>query len=352
MMNCNHLTTVRTLAERRREAAVPELADRTRADDVVSFGENLRKAREARNITLQEIAATTKIGTRALQAMESDRFDELPGGIFNKGFVRAYARCVGLDEEKTVAAYLEAAKATLPETDMETLASQVSTARASAQDPWWSLNAATFVGILAVIVALGLAALWLKEHRREARDLASQSRAVSAMAPPSVPPQTAVTASDPNTSVGGVANTGTNGTMNAAPGTASTSIQTTSTAIPAASGNPPQNAKQDTSRAAGALSQPSAAVKASKAPVEISVSASARAWISVRSDGKPVETLTLDPDKPEMRTRSYSAKEKLTLIAGNPAGLTVTYNGKPTGNLGPAGQRATITFTPQGIDKQ
>jgi cytoskeleton protein RodZ len=319
---------------------------------VVSFGENLRKAREARNITLQEIAATTKIGTRALQAMENDRFDELPGGIFNKGFVRAYARCVGLDEEKTVAAYLEAAKATLPETDMEALASQVSTARASGQDPWWSLNAATFVGILAVIVALGLAALWFKEHRREARDLATQSRAVSAMAPASVPPQTAVTASDPNVSVGGIANTGTNGTVNTAPGAASTSIQTTSNAIPAAAGNPAQNAKQGTNQAAGVLSQPSAAVKASTAPVEISVSATSRAWISVRSDGKAVETLTLDPDKPEMRTRSYSAKEKLTLIAGNPAGLTVTYNGKPARNLGRAGERATITFTPLGIEKQ
>jgi cytoskeletal protein RodZ len=322
---------------------------------VVSFGQNLRKAREARNITLQEIAATTKIGTRALQAMENDRFDELPGGIFNKGFVRAYARCVGLDEEKTVAAYLEAAKATLPETDMEALASQVSTARASTRDPWWSLNAATFVGILAVIVAFGLAALWLKEHRREARDLAAQSRTATAVAPASVPPQTSVTASDPNASLGGIANTGTNGTINAA-GTASTSIQPTSSAIPSATESLPQNANPGKNQAgtpvAGALGQSSAAVKESTAPVEISVSATSRAWISVRSDGKPVETLTLDPEKPEMRTRSYSAKEKLTLIAGNPAGLTVIYNGKPAGTLGTAGQRATITFTPQGIDKQ
>jgi hypothetical protein len=86
--------------------------------------------------------------------------------------------------------------------------------------------------------------------------------------------------------------------------------------------------------------------------VEISISATARAWISVRSDGKAVETLTLDPEKPETRTRSYKANEKLTLVVGNPAGLDVTYNGKPAGTLGTVGHRATIIFTPQGMEKQ
>ena len=47
-----------------------------------------------------------------------------------------------------------------------------------------------------------------------------------------------------------------------------------------------------------------------------------------------METLTLDPEKPEARTRSYKAKEKLMLVVGNPAGLSVTYNGKPAGTLG------------------
>jgi hypothetical protein len=88
------------------------------------------------------------------------------------------------------------------------------------------------------------------------------------------------------------------------------------------------------------------------APVEISISATKRAWISVKSDGKTVESVTLDPDKPELRSRSYKAKEKLMVVVGNPAGLTVTYNGKPTGSLGPEGQRETITFTPLGIEKQ
>ena len=61
-----------------------------------------------RGITLEEIAEATKIGTRSLRALEEQDFDKLPGGIFNKGFVRAYARYLGLDEEQAVADYLAA----------------------------------------------------------------------------------------------------------------------------------------------------------------------------------------------------------------------------------------------------
>ena len=76
---------------------------------VKSFGERLRREREMRGVSLDEIAHTTKIGTRLLKALEDEQFELLPGGIFNKGFVRAYAKYLGIDEEQAVAAYLEAA---------------------------------------------------------------------------------------------------------------------------------------------------------------------------------------------------------------------------------------------------
>jgi cytoskeletal protein RodZ len=73
-----------------------------------AFGEKLRKQREQRNIALDAISNTTKISTRMLRALEDEHFDQLPGGVFNKGFVRAYARQVGLDEEEAVSDYLAA----------------------------------------------------------------------------------------------------------------------------------------------------------------------------------------------------------------------------------------------------
>jgi len=75
---------------------------------VGAFGEKLRKQREQRGIALDAISNTTKISTRMLRAIEEEHFDQLPGGVFNKGFVRAYARQVGLNEEEAVTDYLTA----------------------------------------------------------------------------------------------------------------------------------------------------------------------------------------------------------------------------------------------------
>jgi cytoskeletal protein RodZ len=71
-----------------------------------SFGESLRRERELRGVTLEEISLATRISTRFLKAIEEERWNELPGGVFNRGFVRAMARYIGLDEENTVAEYV------------------------------------------------------------------------------------------------------------------------------------------------------------------------------------------------------------------------------------------------------
>ena len=72
------------------------------------FGEGLRSAREQRGIALDDIAVATRVSVRHLSALESDRFRELPGGIFNRGIVRSYARYVGLDEDATVSSFTDA----------------------------------------------------------------------------------------------------------------------------------------------------------------------------------------------------------------------------------------------------
>ncbi len=71
-----------------------------------SFGEELRRERELRQITLREISEATKISLRYLDALERNDFRHLPGGVFNKGFVRAYAQFIGVDPEAMVNAYL------------------------------------------------------------------------------------------------------------------------------------------------------------------------------------------------------------------------------------------------------
>ena len=73
-----------------------------------SFGENLRREREVRGVSLREIAEGTKISVRFLQALEEDRLDVLPGGLFPRAFVRQYALFLGLDPEKVVTDFVAA----------------------------------------------------------------------------------------------------------------------------------------------------------------------------------------------------------------------------------------------------
>jgi transcriptional regulator with XRE-family HTH domain len=73
---------------------------------MASFGENLRRERELRGVSLREIADATKISVRFLQALENDRLDQLPGGLFPRAFLRQYADHVGLDAERLVADFV------------------------------------------------------------------------------------------------------------------------------------------------------------------------------------------------------------------------------------------------------
>ncbi|MDH3628569.1 MAG: helix-turn-helix domain-containing protein [Acidobacteriota bacterium] len=71
-----------------------------------SFGEELRRERELRQISLREVAEATKISLRHLEALERNEFRQLPGGVFNRGFVRAYAEFIGVSADDMVNAYL------------------------------------------------------------------------------------------------------------------------------------------------------------------------------------------------------------------------------------------------------
>jgi len=70
-----------------------------------SIGEKLRLAREARGIALRDISEQTRISIRYLEAIETDDYRRLPGGIFNRSFIRAYAKFIGYDEHQALEDY-------------------------------------------------------------------------------------------------------------------------------------------------------------------------------------------------------------------------------------------------------
>jgi cytoskeletal protein RodZ len=75
-----------------------------------SFGEELRLAREAQGITLRHISDQTRISIRYLEAIESNDYKRLPGGIFNRSFIKAYAKQIGFDEKEAMEGYLRTAR--------------------------------------------------------------------------------------------------------------------------------------------------------------------------------------------------------------------------------------------------
>ena len=72
-----------------------------------SFGRRLRSERERRRITLELIAANTKIGVSLLKGLERDDFSRWPSGLFRRSFMRSYAEAIGLDAEETVREFVE-----------------------------------------------------------------------------------------------------------------------------------------------------------------------------------------------------------------------------------------------------
>src|SRR5690349_24164715 len=70
-----------------------------------TFGERLKRERELREVSLEEVAKATRISARFLHALENEDWPKLPGGVFGRGFVRTIARYLGLGEESLLAEY-------------------------------------------------------------------------------------------------------------------------------------------------------------------------------------------------------------------------------------------------------
>jgi transcriptional regulator with XRE-family HTH domain len=144
----------------------------------IPFGEQLKREREMRGVSLEEISTATRIGTRFLEALENEQWDRLPGGIFNRGFIRAVARYLGLDEESLVAEYAL-------ETDD---APEVAVWAKAPAPP----NRARLAFLLVLLAAALLAGGWAAYQRFAPRVAAwRKARAASPATAPKTPPVTA-----------------------------------------------------------------------------------------------------------------------------------------------------------------
>ncbi|MFB3127269.1 MAG: helix-turn-helix domain-containing protein [Candidatus Acidiferrales bacterium] len=142
-----------------------------------SFGENLRRERELRGITLVELSNATRINRKYLVALEDDQFHQLPGGVFNRGFVRAIAGYMKLDEHHWIGEYARAAGE-----EAEVLA------RYSPPRPPAPSSISRRVWSLVVLVALFGAAAYLVHQVRMQRAAEAAARTTTGQPPTISPP--------------------------------------------------------------------------------------------------------------------------------------------------------------------
>ena len=146
-------------------------------------GGRLREAREARSMELRDIAGTTKISIGALEAIEQNDFDPLPGGIFTRAFVRAYASEVGLDPEQTTRDFMAQAPVDAAHDAVQFDDGQLPSARQVFE---------TLFKLLAVGVPLaGLVFLGLRSIPAFSPEPADAGPAVESVAAPAPPPPAA-----------------------------------------------------------------------------------------------------------------------------------------------------------------
>jgi len=134
-----------------------------------SIGEQLRLAREERGIGLREICEQTRISVHYLEAIEANDYKRLPGGVFNRSFIKAYAKCVGYDEREAIEGYTRYLREHGESTDdinTTPLHSKVYTDTPATRSP--ILTVILAILILAILTAAALAALHWFQRRTSA----------------------------------------------------------------------------------------------------------------------------------------------------------------------------------------
>ncbi len=304
----------------------------------------MRKEREKRGITLDEISVATKIGTRNLRAIEENEFNKLPGGIFNKGFVRAYARHLGMDEDQVVNEYLEAsgeAKAAEEAEAQEVFPIQVVEKDKEKKPAAWSVPWGALAVVL-VVVALGFAVwgLYFGERQAEAGNAAAQVPVQTSPgpAPSEALPKPAAESSVPTVS----------------PESSAPAASAPSTGPPPVppSRNSERPALQSAALGPATVTAPTPASETAPADAtgtfDVAIRARQDSWLNITADGRVVMDGMLSADHDTL----IRARERITVRAGNIGGVDVYFNGRPLAMQGEEGRAKVLTFGRSGLISQ
>lgn len=289
---------------------------------MASFGDSLRQERLRKQITLDQVAEATKINQRFLQAIEEETLQVLPGGVFNRNFVRSYARYLGLNEEQYVEEYIRA-------TGDSAQPSALPHPPAGSSEPLISGSTLLALLIAGIVVMVAWAGLHLYQEQPRQQAVASAPAAQTATPPQAAarplipPPAGAVPASEPSQAVQ---------RKTPAPATAPPTSEPGATLAPVAS----SSMTAGPAAAADMVIPPTPAGKMS-----LVVAATRQpAWIQIFTDGHWRLEATLEPGQ----YRVVFFRQSVRVNSGNAGATEVRINGKPQGTLGKIGMVAHFVW--------
>jgi cytoskeleton protein RodZ len=328
---------------------------------MTSIGETLRRERLKKDISLDRISQELKVSQRMLEAIESDDFSKLPGGVFARSFVRQYAHVVGLDEEEIVQAVrqllepapdpIEAQRLAEPAAPLKTAARPIELPRleewqavGDSRGRWFSSLRSLVLVVLVMVICSGVYTWWQHQRRPVVQAARETMRQAAAPIPPPVAAPVApapVVKADP------------------APAEAAPPV---AAAVPVAADTTPESVPAETAPnttvetpanptdgnpaplAASAVLR-SADVVGDHGAVRVDLTAAEPVWILVRSDGKYVFSGVLSPNQ----SRTVEAASNVFLQVGNAGGVTIALNGKPIGSFGSRGEVRNLQLTSGGF---
>lgn len=254
---------------------------RDAVSELASFGEDLRREREIRGISLKEISDATKISKRFLESLERNDHKTLPAPVFTRGFVREYARYVGLNAEEMVNRYNFAAAnddriekppvvAKYPQTPVRDISPKPPPKRGIPS--FFARTDANVIAVFLIVAALAGVAYWAVQYKRKERERTDAANAVP--------------------------------------------IVTTPATLTAVSSAPQAAPPQDDST------------------LRLTLEATANSWVTLEADGKTILNTEVVPGE----KHSFEAEQGFRFrTIGNAAGLTLTLNGTPIPPLGADG---------------
>jgi cytoskeletal protein RodZ len=367
---------------------------------VGEFGNKFRKARQKKELSFDDVSNVTKIGSRMLQAIEEERFDRLPGGIFNKGFIRAYAKHLGLNDEDAITDYLACLRQTqidaqevsqpehpgqprtaAPEKPRSVKSDKSTTSKPSPDKPDKSAKSAAKSSappkieelpelqlpragdvsprgnnfgdsgteipwrmlVTAAIVIFLVIVLWMRRSHRTNTAAASSP----ASAAPSASTRAFANPASSSLSPGNAPTAAHSSTPIPQPLLRSASTLATHSLVPApaaptAAAN--KNDNHDTTAPTSPTSNPASSEKPA-ALLTLIIRATENSWISVLADGQPVSHETLiAPARTSVR-----ASREIIVKVGNAAGVNFLWNGQEIPPDGAEAEVKTYVFDSNGM---